>query len=185
MQGHGDLHPDHRIGDDDRNEVITVLREHTAAGRLTLGEFSDRAGAVFAARTRSELDHVLSDLPPVPLGRDPATTGSERRVVALFGDYRQRGRWRVARRTRAIAVLGDVTLDLKAGTFDGPEISIDALALMGDVIIVVPEGMEVEVTGRPILGDSVVRVSEGPTREALPVLRVRATAVLGDVTVRN
>lgn len=185
MYGDGDRQPELRIGDDDRAELIAVLREHTAAGRLTLGEFSDRAGAVFAARTRSELERVTVDLPPAAREVARSVDGSERRIVALVGDSRQQGRWHVARRTKAVAVLGDVTLDLRAGTVEGDEIFINALALVGDVIIVVPEGMEVDLTGTPILGDHTVRVAEGRAREVLPALRVRARAVLGDVTIRS
>ncbi|MGH9278293.1 MAG: DUF1707 SHOCT-like domain-containing protein [Acidimicrobiales bacterium] len=185
MDGDGDLHPDLRIGDDERNAVIAALREHTAAGRLTLGEFSDRAGAVFAARTQSELDLVTVDLPARLRESTGSADGSERRIVALVGDSEQQGRWRVARRTKVVAVLGDVTLNLKAGTFEGQEITIDALALVGDVIIVVPECMEVDLTGTPILGDHILRVTAGPAREVLPTLRVRARAVLGDVTIKS
>ena len=54
---------DVRIGDDERHAVIDLLRRHTAEGRLTLDEFTDRAGQVFASRTRRELDEVLAGLP--------------------------------------------------------------------------------------------------------------------------
>ena len=185
MYGDGDVHPGLRICDDDRDDVISVLRDHTAAGRLTLGEFSDRAGAVFAARTRSELDRVTTDLPALRRESDPLMRGTDRRIIALVGDSKQQGRWRVAPRTRVVAVLGDVTLDLKAATFEGQEISIDAIALVGDVTIVVPKGMDVDMSGTPILGDHSLRVAEGPAREVLPMLRVHARAIVGDVTIRS
>ena len=43
-----------------------MLRRHTADGRLTLDEFSERVGLALAARTRSDLEVLTSDLPPVP-----------------------------------------------------------------------------------------------------------------------
>lgn len=52
-----------RASDDDRQRVIAVLAEHTAAGRLTLDEFSARAGEACAARTLAELATVTRDLP--------------------------------------------------------------------------------------------------------------------------
>ena len=55
---------DERIGDAERQHVIDLLRTHTGAGRLTLDEFSDLVGDVFAARTRAELEKVLDGLPP-------------------------------------------------------------------------------------------------------------------------
>ena len=56
--------PDHRIGDAERQQAIDVLRAHTGAGRLTLDEFSDLAGAVYAAQTYAELEAVGRSLPP-------------------------------------------------------------------------------------------------------------------------
>jgi Domain of unknown function (DUF1707) len=54
---------DVRTGDDDRQAVNDLLRRHTSEGRLTLDESADRAGQVFASRTRRELDEVLAGLP--------------------------------------------------------------------------------------------------------------------------
>jgi class 3 adenylate cyclase len=55
---------DHRIGDTERQQAIDLLRAHAGAGRLTLDEFSDLAGDVFAAQTYGELDAVGRKLPP-------------------------------------------------------------------------------------------------------------------------
>jgi len=137
---------DMRIGDAERDRVIEELRTHTAAGRLTLGEFSDRADAVLAARSRSDLVRVMTDLPQELRGQSrPGRAG--RWVVAVMGDSRRRGRWKAAPATRAVAVMGDVVLDYTGALFEGPEIHVVALALMGDVVIVVPEGMHVEMSG--------------------------------------
>jgi class 3 adenylate cyclase len=54
----------HRIGDAERQQAIDILRGHTAAGRLTLDEFSDLAGEVYAAQTYGELEAVGRKLPP-------------------------------------------------------------------------------------------------------------------------
>ena len=55
---------DHRIGDSERQQAIDLLRAHTGAGRLTLDEFSDLAGQVYAAQTYRELEAVARNLPP-------------------------------------------------------------------------------------------------------------------------
>jgi hypothetical protein len=47
----------------DRQRVIEALQRHTAAGRLTLDEFSERVGSVFAARTLQDLAAATVDLP--------------------------------------------------------------------------------------------------------------------------
>ena len=50
-------------GDSDRERATAALQEHYVGGRLTLEEFSDRAGRVLAARSRAEIRRALSDLP--------------------------------------------------------------------------------------------------------------------------
>jgi hypothetical protein len=52
-----------RASDAEREHAATTLREHTAAGRLTHEELSDRLDGVYAARTVAELDELLHDLP--------------------------------------------------------------------------------------------------------------------------
>ena len=57
-----------RASDDDRQRVIGDLQRHTAAGRLSLDEFSDRVDTAYSARTLAELAAVTRDLPAVPAG---------------------------------------------------------------------------------------------------------------------
>ncbi|MDH2424276.1 DUF1707 domain-containing protein [Sphaerisporangium sp. TRM90804] len=54
---------DLRIGDAEREEVASALREHFAQGRLTHDELDERLGTVLTARVRGELDRVMADLP--------------------------------------------------------------------------------------------------------------------------
>lgn len=79
-----------RASDAERERTATLLREHTAAGRLTPDELSDRLDAVYAARTVGELDALVADLPPQSPGGAvppaPAARAPERdRMVHLVG----------------------------------------------------------------------------------------------------
>src|SRR5437660_1157446 len=67
-----------RASDDDRSQIVDVLRAACADGRITLDEFSDRVGQAYAARTVEELKPVTADLPmPVtPPGTLPAPTSN-------------------------------------------------------------------------------------------------------------
>jgi hypothetical protein len=66
-----------RVGDAEREQVADQLAEHHAAGRLTLPELDERLTATLSARTRTELDRMLTDLPapsrtaasPAPVAR--------------------------------------------------------------------------------------------------------------------
>lgn len=52
-----------RVSDADRERVVEELHEHTVAGRLTSEEYEERLEAVYAARTRADLDALRTDLP--------------------------------------------------------------------------------------------------------------------------
>ena len=72
-------------GDTDRERVEVALREHYVGGRLTLEEFTDRAGRVLAARSRVELRGALSGLPALPDVDDIATPIRSAARVAIRG----------------------------------------------------------------------------------------------------
>ena len=51
------------VTDADRDAVADQLREHYAAGRLSLDEFQDRLDAVYRAQAARELGMVTDSLP--------------------------------------------------------------------------------------------------------------------------
>lgn len=52
-----------RVSDADRERLVEEMHEHTVAGRLTAEELDKRLDAVYAARTRGDLDALRTDLP--------------------------------------------------------------------------------------------------------------------------
>ena len=76
-----------RASDEDRQRVITALQRHTAAGRLTLDEFSDRVGTVYAAKTLDDLRAAIVDLPVLAPATPPAASpaaSNERQLLLTF-----------------------------------------------------------------------------------------------------
>jgi hypothetical protein len=56
-----------RVGDSERQQAVTALGEHYAAGRLDQEEYDTRVQAAYASRTRVDLQGLFGDLPePVP-----------------------------------------------------------------------------------------------------------------------
>ena len=92
-QGPGDARLEVRVSDAERDDVITILREQTTAGRLTLEEFEDRLGEVYGASTSAQLRHVLRELPVQP----PPTTAAG---VAAPGGLEERTEEELRRRWR-------------------------------------------------------------------------------------
>jgi hypothetical protein len=104
-------------------------------------------------------------------------------VVAVMGDSKRQGRWRVERPLAAVAVMGDVVLDLRGAEVPQGEVEVTATAVMGDVKIYVPDGVDVELSGFAVMGDKKVMVREAPPGLPSPRVVVRATVVMGDVKV--
>jgi DUF1707 SHOCT-like domain len=52
-----------RVSDAEREAAAAELREHFASGRLNQDELDDRLAAIFAAKTRGDLNALFTDLP--------------------------------------------------------------------------------------------------------------------------
>jgi hypothetical protein len=66
-------------GDADRSRAIVTLRDATVEGRLTLDEFADRVERAEFARTFSELEAVVEDLPTAGSADAPVKHSAGRR----------------------------------------------------------------------------------------------------------
>ena len=71
-----------RVGDDERERVVTLLHQHASLGRLEAEELDARVEQALQARTRSDLEVLLRDLPDERLpAQRPARP---RKAVARF-----------------------------------------------------------------------------------------------------
>jgi hypothetical protein len=79
-----------RVGDAEREAAAAELREHYASGRLTLEELNERVDKVFAAKTRGDLNALMTDLPSARPGWSSAgatgATGGSARPGGAPGD---------------------------------------------------------------------------------------------------
>jgi hypothetical protein len=70
-----------RASDAERDQVVQLLKEHTAQERLTLEELEERTGAAYAASTRLQLHRLTRDLPGAIVfgGDEPAAVAATQR----------------------------------------------------------------------------------------------------------
>ncbi|MGH9028074.1 MAG: DUF1707 SHOCT-like domain-containing protein, partial [Acidimicrobiales bacterium] len=178
--------PTARASDAERDRVVGLLREHCVAGRITLDEFTERMEGALAARTRGDLDEVLTDLPDIS-AKLPVASGRSRRrwVVAFMSGADVKGRWRAAEHITAVAVMGGCKLDLRGAEIEGAEVHITAWAFWGGIDIVLPEGIDVEVGGLSVMGGRSVRMKDVPLTPGSPRVVVRAFPIMGGVSVRS
>jgi hypothetical protein len=175
--------PDIRASDGDRDAVISRLNEAVGEGRLTLQEFSERIDDVYAARTQGELTPLTADLPAMPPVRAPSRT--RRLMISVLGDSKRNGPQALAEDITAVALFGDVEIDLCDARVTSNEITIRAYAIVNSVEVVIPEGVAVELSGVAMKGDLenwVKPVSPGASKF---VVKIEGHALLGDVEVRH
>ncbi|MBV8989869.1 MAG: DUF1707 and DUF2154 domain-containing protein [Solirubrobacterales bacterium] len=171
---------DTRASDRDRDDTLKQLSDAASDGRITLQEYSGRADRALSARMVSELANLTADLQ-----RDfslPAE-GPER-LTAIAGNESRKGRWRVPPQLAARSLLGDCHIELQNAVLTSHVTTIDAHALLGAITIFVPDGVEVRLSGIAILGAKSATVKTTALPNA-PIIDVRATAILGNVTVRS
>ncbi|MEU6236201.1 DUF1707 domain-containing protein [Kitasatospora sp. NPDC047058] len=195
-QGAGDVSAgDIRASHADRDEVVEILRDAAADGRLTAEELDDRLALALNARTFGELALLTRDLPvaplpaPAPVPRaEPVRPGKD--VVEInqrFGTLRRIGPWEVPRRLDIRMHGGDVKLDFTQAVISHATLDLDVyLSIGGDLIMVVRPGIVVATHELAVgVGDLKVRVPKPGWNEPVE-LRVNVSGRVrgGDVVVR-
>jgi hypothetical protein len=170
-----------RVGDRERRAVDDQLQAAVGDGALTLSEYDERSGLLWKARTRSELDALVADLPVLHPGQPhaplPAAT-TPRRVVAVMSEDRLSGVVRPGQEVRGYALMGKAVVDLRREDLpDGTRVKVRSL--MGEVEVQVPPGTQVELSGMAVMGDRKVRVAPGDG----PTVHVDAYALMGSINV--
>ncbi|GLZ04650.1 hypothetical protein Acsp03_21160 [Actinomadura sp. NBRC 104412] len=173
-----------RASDAEREAAVERLRVASVEGRLTFEELAERTEAAYLAVTRGDLDAVTADLPGMGApGAAPAPAQVRRRFAAVMGDCTERIIGRVEQELEALAVMGDVVLDLRGAQVPSGEVNVVATAVMGDVKVIVPDGVVVEMNGYCVLGERKVMVREAGSGARVPVVRIRANVIMGDVKI--
>ena len=81
------------VTDADRDATAAQLREHYAAGRLSLDEFQDRLDAVYRAQTTRELGMATDSLPHEGVVIPPGTPWDSYRGVTRSASWRCAPPW--------------------------------------------------------------------------------------------
>jgi hypothetical protein len=166
----------------DRPGAIAKLADHATSGELTLAEYADCAAAIAAATTPAELDVATAPVAHEP--RMPVPTRA-RTLVGIFGGTDQRGRWRLPRHLRILAVFGGVNADLGAAQVETPLSTIGVVAILGGVSLTAPPGVSIQLSGASLLGGKSDKRPVGPPLPGSPVIHVRAYTLLGGVAIEQ
>lgn len=191
--------PEVRLSDAEREAYIERLKVAQDEGRITLDEFEERAGRVYAARVGSDIGDVLDDLPalqpPPPVGSQTATVAKgspqdlqatpangTRWMFAIMGGRKNRGHWVPGEPSRTFTMMGSQTLDLTE--VDAAVVDIRAVTVMGETKIIVPPGATVEMSGFIFCGETANQIRNHDGQSNMRV-RIRSYGAMGECIVRT
>src|SRR3954470_22490486 len=91
-------------------------------------------------------------LPPGVKLLHPDSVPERSGVAATWSQAKREGEWVLPRHFRALAIMGGVDLDLTQVVLGPGESEIEAVAIMGSVKIIVPQGIHVDCDGDATFG---------------------------------
>jgi hypothetical protein len=169
-----------RASDGERERTVDILRAHAADGRLTVDEFAQRVDVAHAARTRTELDALVDDLPgDVDTSHQVERRGHKRFTGVAFGSVERRGRWRLPRRAGLAVVFGDADIDLRGAELDGPVVTITAMLLFGNADFYVPTGADIDLGGLTVFGHRREHGDDDAPAAGAPLVRIHVYSLFG------
>jgi hypothetical protein len=167
-----------RASDDDRERAVWSLREHLAAGRLTLEEFTERMSTALAATTTGDLVAPLREL---PADAERSRRRPTRFVLSLFSSVEREGRLRLRRRIFCAACFGNIDLDLREATLDRDRLTIVAFGLFATMDVYVPEGIEADIGGVIVFGHRNAHGNDVPPVQGSPLVRFNVFGLFAGV----
>jgi len=184
MSGGGEPDPGVRASDAERDATIERLSAATGDGRLTLEEFSQRMEQASSARTRAELDGLVTDLPATgTAAATPAATPARWHVYPI-GGLHVSGPWRMDRHVIVASIIGGAELDLSQAELAAPAVMLTQVSILGGVRVRVPPGVRVERSGFSLIGGT--RMGGGPAPgPGAPTVHIRAFSLLGGVEIER
>lgn len=145
--------PDLRIGDRDRDGVVTRLQQAHAEGRIDLSELDERVSAALAARFAGDLAALVADLPTPRTAnqaaqlrpRGPGSSPAD--PLRLDGGWSttvRTGRWTVPPFLRVDAGMGTVKADFLQAQPVSAVIAVEVVPSIGTIRFVLPAGWAVD-----------------------------------------
>jgi len=143
---------DLRVSDTEREHVVEVLQKAIGRGMIDLDEFTARTDTALAARTRGELNAVLTDLPglvhPEAYAGAPALSYAPDQRLELNAKYSslvRNGRWLVPPEVVVRNRYGSTKLDFSEAQVTTPVVRIELDCKWGSVEVVIPEQAAVDL----------------------------------------
>ena len=161
----------------ERDQVVETLSASYAQGAFDVDELEHRLALVHDAKSKAELDALVTDLAPSSMALVPA-----KRMRIVFGSIERTGPWAVPQQLRARVLFGNLELDLREARLASGVTTIEVDVTMGNVEVIVPPGFQVDVDASSFLG-SVEERTERSSGAPASIIRVVGRVRLGSLEV--
>jgi len=175
--------PSARVADADREVAASRLQDASAEGRLDLIELEERLTAVFASKTRGELDALFADL-PAERHADQAVAAEPLALRTKSGTLKKTGYWNVPSRITAECTSGTIRLDFTQARCPHREIAVDVSVRSGTVLLIVPKGWGVNVDQASATSGYITNKVGELAEPGCPVLRIKGKVLSGVIKAR-
>ncbi|MGH8774998.1 MAG: DUF1707 domain-containing protein [Jiangellaceae bacterium] len=186
--------PDVRIGDRERERAQTRLEDAYGQGALTLDEFKERLEVALRARTRGQLEPLLTDLPEASDASDvePSAAPEPRRpnrmrrvgivaviagIVVFFGT--------LVRGADAVNLFGSTVYNVPVDRTDEAVDEVRILSLFGSIEVVLPDEAVAQNNVTAIMGSSECDSVCTTTSDRVHDVRVDGLSLFGSVQIRG
>lgn len=111
--------------------------------------------------------------------------GSPDFSLCVMGERKLAGDWLNSDQATSFTLMGSTTLDLRNTALPPGRLKIDAIAIMGEIRILVPRGLPVRMSAFPFMGEANIHASvEQRVDRALPWVDVSGVALMGSIIVK-
>ena len=149
------------------------------------GETPTRADSFKDAVTRSSIPAPAhaADVKPAVV---PDSLVPERRgTLAFVSSVARYGDWVLPRHYRALAVMGNLEIDLTRARMGAGTSHIEVMCIMGNVTVLVPPSIRLDCDAIPVVGSLEVRRDiEGTLSPDAPLVQITGTAFMGAIEVK-
>jgi predicted membrane protein len=115
----------------------------------------------------------------------PELTVDELKISVVFAGVKRRIESSAFKGGKAEVVLGSLELDLSGAELAGEEADVDLSVVLGNIEIRVPRAWKLDIDGSPVLGN--IEDKRRPVAEAerKGTLHMKASAVLGNIEIKD
>ena len=175
-----------RAGDAEREQVAEKLRVAAGDGRVDLAELEERLERAYRAKTYSELDALLADLPDQRPTGALVAAGSETMVLKTHGStVKQNGRWTVPRKIVAECGVPNIIIDFTEASCAHLEVTVEASCRWGNIKLIVPRGWTVRIDGSSTNTSRISNKADAPRDPAAPTLTLIGHPRSGYIRIRQ